>query len=48
MEVHWASFPNPAVGLPAFTEWLCNQHCAGMKYDLSTGFSFPDLDDLQD
>lgn len=40
-------------GMPAFTQWLCNQNCAGIRYEFLGGYggSFDeteeDLADLQ-
>ena len=37
------------VGLPALAEWLCEQHCSTIKYDLNAGFGgLEDAEEMED
>lgn len=38
VEVSWLTFNEPEIGLPAFIEWLCQQDCKSIKYDLQSNF----------
>ncbi len=48
LEVRWATFRDPGVGLPALVEWLCAQGCVKLQYDFAGSMSFPDSSDLED
>ena len=32
LRLRWLSFPRVSEGLPAFTQWLHDQHCVDLKY----------------
>ena len=38
IEMSWVQLNAAAAGLPALAGWLCDQNCAGIKYDLIGGF----------
>jgi hypothetical protein len=38
IELSGVQMNDATVGLPALAEWLCDQHCRGLKYDLYRGF----------
>jgi hypothetical protein len=38
IEMMWVPMNDANIGLPALSDWLCNQGCAGIKYDLLGGF----------
>jgi hypothetical protein len=48
VEVNWISFNDVLVGLPAFTEWLCQARCQKLQYEFGGGMHFGDLDEPED
>ena len=44
IEVSWLSLYDASVGLPALVDWLCQQNCRTIKYELHPGY----LDDFSD
>ena len=45
VELSWISLRDPATSLPALTDWLCEHHCVGIKYDFEGAFSALETDD---
>jgi Zn-dependent protease len=45
VEISWMQLNDATVGLPALARWLCDQNCAGVRYDLFAGFSGSDDDE---
>jgi hypothetical protein len=42
LEISWATMDDPSVGMPALAAWLCDQHCAGMRYEIMAGYDESD------
>ena len=45
VEMNWASFRDPATGLPALVEWLCAQNCRKLQYDFEGSAALSDTDE---
>jgi len=45
IEMHWLTLNDAMVGLPALAEWLCEQRCSTLKYDIQAGYGDPMLDE---
>lgn len=43
-----ASLNEADTGLPALAEWLCQQHCGSLRYELRAGFSVPSWDEEEE
>lgn len=48
LELNWVSFHDAAVGLPALAEWLCQQRCLTIKYELHRGYGSDLFDELEE
>ena len=46
-QLNWISMEDPAAGLPAMTDWLCERHCLGLRYEFMGSFG-GDIDDSND
>ncbi len=39
LEIRWLGFKDATAGFPALADWLCQQGCSGLKYDILSGAS---------
>lgn len=48
IEMNWVSFHDASVGLPALAEWLCQQRCKTIKYELHRGYGSDLFDEMEE
>lgn len=48
IELNWVSFHDATTGLPAFAEWLCQQRCKTIKYEMHRGYGSDLYDGMED
>ncbi len=46
-QLNWVSMEDPATGLPVMTDWLCERHCLGVRYEFMGSFG-GDVDSSDD
>jgi Zn-dependent protease len=46
-QLNWVNMDDPAAGLPAMTDWLCERHCIGIRYEFMGSFG-AETEDAED